>query len=136
VAPVAERHEVLLVIRTTISSGSDMMGNRRLCKSSLPSAQLAEGMLGEELTANLPPSRSISSAGSRIPLMAFVGFCRLFRMLLAVPTFGEIGTTRMAARSLGLVGHRRVSSGQKESPGGFPELCMDLSECTVAHKAN
>jgi hypothetical protein len=64
--------------------------------------------------------------------MAFVGSRSLFRMLLAVPSFSEIGTTRMAARSLGLVGHEWYSFGQKESPGGFPELCMDLSECTVA----
>ena len=42
----------------------------------------------------------------------------------------------MAERSLGLVGHRGVSLGQKESPGGSPELCMDLSECTVPRKAD
>ena len=111
------------------------MGNRRLCKSSLPATQLAEGMLGEELTASLPPSRSISSAGKWIPLMAFVGSRSLFRMLLAVPAVGEPRTAWVAARSLGLVGHKRVSSEQKESPGGIPELCMDLSECTVSRKA-
>ena len=58
--------------------------------------------------------------GKRIPLMAFIGPRSLFRMLLAVPSFGEIGTAWMAARSLGLVGHRGISLGQKESPGGFP----------------
>ena len=41
----------------------------------------------------------------------------------------------MAARSLGLVGHERISFGQKESPGWLPELFMDLSECTVSRKA-
>jgi hypothetical protein len=74
--------------------------------------------------------------GAGSPFVAFVGPCSLFRMLLAVPSFGETGTARMAARSLGLVGHERISLGQKESPGGFPELCMDLSECTVARKVN
>jgi len=48
---------------------------------------------------------------------------------------GEPGTTCMAARSLGLVGHLEFSTVQKEkSPEGFPELCVDLSECTVARK--
>jgi hypothetical protein len=56
-------------------------------------------------------------------------------MLLAVPTVGEMWTAWVAARSLGLVWHREFSLGQKESPGGIPELCMDLSECTVAKKA-
>jgi len=56
-------------------------------------------------------------------------------MLLAIPSFGEPGTARVAAWSLGLVGHREFSLGQKESPGGFPELCMDLSEYTVVRKA-
>lgn len=64
--------------------------------------------------------------------MAFVGSRSLFRMLLAVPSFGESRTAWVAARSLGLVGHEWYSFGQKESPGGFPELCMDLSEYTVA----
>ena len=73
--------------------------------------------------------------GAGIALVALVGPRSLFRMHLAVPTIGEIGTTRMAARSLGLVGHRGFSLGQKESLGGFPELCMDLSECTVSRKA-
>jgi hypothetical protein len=47
-------------------------------------------------------------------------------MLLTVPPIGEIRTTRMAARSLGLVGHERYSFGQKESPGGIPELSIGL----------
>jgi len=68
--------------------------------------------------------------------MAFVGSRSLFRMLLAIPTFGESRTAWMAARSLGFVGHRGFSLGQKESPGGIPELCMDLSECTIARKVN
>ncbi len=51
------------------------------------------------------------------------------------PSIGKIRTTRMAARLLGLVGYGRFSFRQKESPGGFPELCMDLSECTVSRKA-
>ena len=73
--------------------------------------------------------------GARIALVALVGPGSHFRMLLAVPSFGESWTARMAARSLGLVGHEGYSFGQKESPGGFPELCMDLSECTVSRKA-
>jgi len=45
-------------------------------------------------------------------------------MLLTIPSIGEIRTTRMAAWSLGLVGHGRFSFGQKESPGGIPELSI------------
>ncbi|WP_422482110.1 hypothetical protein [Pleomorphochaeta sp. DL1XJH-081] len=51
--------------------------------------------------------------GAGIPLVAFVGLCSLFRMLLTVPTFGESWATRMAARSLGLVGHERFSCGNE-----------------------
>ncbi len=58
--------------------------------------------------------------------MAFVGSRSLFRMLLTVSTFGEMQATGMAARSLGLVGHARFSYGQKESPGGIPELSIGL----------
>jgi len=32
----------------------------------------------------------------------------------------------MAARSLGFVGHAQISFGQKESPGGIPELSIGL----------
>jgi hypothetical protein len=48
---------------------------------------------------------------------------------------GETETARMAAWSFGGEGHAGYSLGQKESPGGFPELHIDLSECTVAKKA-
>ncbi len=58
--------------------------------------------------------------------MAFVGARSLFRMLLAVPTVGEMWTAWVAARSLGLVGHEGYSFGQKESPGGIPELSIGL----------
>jgi hypothetical protein len=135
VAACTQGHEVLLLVRSAVGCSLDMVGHRRLCKSSLPSAQLAEGMLVKKLLAGLPPGRSIPPCGPRVPLMAFVESRRLFRMLLAVPSFGETGTAWMAARSLGLVGHEGYSFGQKESPGGFPELCMDFSECTVAQKA-
>ena len=131
-AAVAERHEVLLVIRTTMSGGLDVVGHRRLCKSSLASAQFAPRMLGQERLAHLAPGVSVAFAGSRIALKAFVGSRSLFRMLGAVPTFGQPRASRVAARSLGLVGHALISFGQKESPGGIPELFMDLSECTVA----
>ena len=102
------------------------MGNRRSCKSSLPATQLAEWMLGEELTASLPPGGAVALVGAGIPLVAFVGLCSLFRMLLAVSTFGESWTAWVAARSLGLVGHEWYSFGQKESPGGIPELSIGL----------
>ena len=109
-----------------MSSGSDVMGNRRSCKSSLPATQLAEWMLGEELTASLPPGGAVALVGAGIPLVAFVGLCSLFRMLGAVPTLGQPRASRMAARSLGLVGHERISYGQQKSPGGIPELSIGL----------
>ncbi|MDD4450356.1 MAG: hypothetical protein PHS76_06595 [Sphaerochaeta sp.] len=105
------------------------------CRASLPSAQLAEGMFVKKLLPGFPPGGAVAFVGAGIPLVSFVGPGSLFRMLLAVPSFGESWTARMAARSLGLVGHEGYSFGQKESPGGFPELCMDLSECTVSRKA-
>ena len=134
-AACTQGHEVLLVIGTALSGGIDVVDDRRLGKSSLPPTQLAEGMIVKKLLAGLPPGGSVTLVGAGITLVAFVGPCSLFRMFLAVPSFGEIGTAWMAARSLGLVGHRGFSLGQKESPGGIPELCMDLSECTVSRKA-
>lgn len=130
-AACTQGHEVLLVIGTALSGGIDVVDQCSLCRSSLPSAQLAEGMFVKKFLAGFPPGGAVALVGAGIPLVALVGPCSLFRMLLAVPSFGETWTARVAARSLGLVGHRGVSLGQKESPGGFPELCMDLSECTV-----
>ena len=135
-AACTQGHEVLLIIRTTLSGGIDVVDDRRRCRSSLPPAQLAEGMLLKKLLACLPPGRSVTLVGSGITLVALVGSRSLLRMLLAVPTFGESWTAWVAARSLGLVGHWGFSLGQKESPGVFPELCMDLSECTVVRKAD
>jgi len=89
VAAVAERHEVLLVIRTTMSGGLDVVGNRRSCKSSLPATQNAEGMLGQERLAHLAPCVPVAFVRLRIALMAFVGSRSLFRMLVAVPSFGQ-----------------------------------------------
>ena len=135
-AACTQGHEVLLVIGTALSGGFDEVDQCSLCRPSLPSAQFAEGVAVKKLLAGLPPGGSVTLVGAGITLVAFVGPCSLFRMFLAVPSFGEIGTAWMAARSLGLVGHRGFSLGQKESPGGIPELCMDLSECTVAWKTN
>jgi len=119
-AACTQGHEVLLVIGTALSGGIDVVDDRRLGKSSLPPTQLAEGMIVKKLLAGLPPGGAVALVGKRIPLMALVGPRSLFRMHLAVPSFGEIGATRMAARSLGFVGHAWISLGQKESPGGFP----------------
>jgi len=103
-----------------------MMGNRRSCKASLSPAQLAEEMPFKECFPGLPPRGSVALVGARISLVAFVGARSLFRMLLAVPTVGEMWTAWVAARSLGLVGHEGYSLGQKESPGGIPELSIGL----------
>jgi hypothetical protein len=48
-------------------------------------------------------------------------------MLAAEPSFGKPRASRMAARPLGLVGHEGISFGQKESPGGIPELSIGLA---------
>ena len=126
VAAVAERHEVLLVIRTTMSGGLDVVGNRRFFELPMPPTQNAEGMLGQERLAHLAPCVPVAFVRLRIALMAFVGSRSLFRMLGAVPTFGQPRASRMAARSLGLVGHERISYGQQKSPGGIPELSIGL----------
>jgi len=102
------------------------MGNRRSCKASLSPAQLAEGMPFKECFPGLPPGGAVALVGAGIPLVAFVGLCSLFRMLLTVSTFGESWTAWVAARSLRLVGHEGYSFGQKESPGGIPELSIGL----------
>ena len=70
-------------------------------------------MLGEELTASLPPGGAVALVGAGIPLVAFVGSRSLFRMLGAVPPVGESRTAWVAARSLGLVGHREYSCGNE-----------------------
>jgi hypothetical protein len=127
VAAVAERHEVLLVIGTALSGGFDVVGNGCFGELPMTPTQNAEWMPGQERLAHLAPSVSVAFVRLRIPLMAFVGSRSLFRMLGAVPPVGEMWTAWMAARSLGLVGHALISFGQKESPGGIPELCSCLS---------
>jgi hypothetical protein len=119
-AACTQGHEVLLVIRATLSGSIDVMDDRCRCHSSQPPAQLAEGMPVKESLARFPPGGAVAFVRAGIPLVALVGPRSLFRMLLAVPSFGQIGTTRMAARSLGLVGHKGYSFGQKGSPGCFP----------------
>ena len=94
-----------------MSGGLDVMGNRCSCKSSLPATKLAEGMPFKECFPGLPPRGSVALVGAGISLVAFVGARSLFRMLLAVPTFGESRTAWVAARSLGLVGHGMYSLG-------------------------
>ena len=54
-AACTQGHEVLLVIRATLSGGIDVVDDRRLGCSPLPSAQLAEGMLVKKLLARFPP---------------------------------------------------------------------------------
>lgn len=135
-AACTQGHEVLLVIRAALSGGIDVVDQCSLCRSSLPSAQLAEGMFVKKFLPRFPPGGAIAFVSAGVPLIALVGPRCLFRMLLAIPSFVESWTARMAARSLGLVGHEGYSFGQKESPGGSPELCMDLSECTVPRKAD
>ena len=68
-------------------------------------------MLGEELLPSLPPGGAVALMGAGIPLVAFVASRSLFRMLLAVPTVGEMWTAGITAWSLGLVGHARISFG-------------------------
>ena len=64
--------------------------------------------------------------GARIALVALVGPRSLFRMFLAVPPFGEIGTAWMAARSLGLVGHEGLLLGAKRKPGRISRALYGL----------
>ena len=80
-------------------------------------------MLGQE---RLAPEVSVTFACLLIPAIPFVGSSHLFRMLCTKPSFGQPPASRMAARSLGLVGSRGHSLGQKESPGGIPELSIGL----------
>ena len=122
----AQGHEVLFVIRAALSGGFDVVDQCSRCRPSLPPAQLAEGMLLKKLLACLPPGRSVTLVGTEITLVMLVGSRSLFCMLLTVPSFGESWTAWMAARSLGLVGHRGFSLGQKESPGRISRALYGL----------
>jgi len=135
-AACTQGHEVLLVIRATLSGGIDVVDDRCRRHYSQSPAQLAEGMTFKERFPGFPPGGAVAFVGAGITLVALVYPRSLFRMLLAVPSVGEARAAWMAARSLGLVGHGMYSLGQKESPGGFPELQMGLSECTVARNTN
>jgi len=54
-AACTQGHEVLLVIGTALSGGIDVVDDRRLNCSSLPPAQLAEGMFVKKLLPGFPP---------------------------------------------------------------------------------
>ena len=54
-AACTQGHEVLLIIRAALSGGIDVVDQCSLCCSSLPSAQLTEGMLVKKLLAGFPP---------------------------------------------------------------------------------
>ena len=63
------------------------------------------------------------------PSAICLGTCRCdMNCITVIAGDGRDGcTVAWACRACGA-----YSFGQKESPGGFPELCMDLSEYTVA----
>ena len=54
-AACTQGHEVLLVIGTAMSGGIDVVDQCCLCRSSLPSAQLAEGMFVKKFLPRFPP---------------------------------------------------------------------------------
>ncbi len=54
-AACTQGHEVLLVIRATLSGGIDVVDQCSWCRSSLPSAQLAEGMLVKKFLPRFSP---------------------------------------------------------------------------------
>jgi hypothetical protein len=77
----------------------------------------------KERFPGFPPGGAVALVGTWIALVTFIGFRCQPCMLLAVPSFGEIGTTRMAARSLGLVGHVRVLlRAKKKAREDFPSF--------------
>ena len=55
-----ERHEVLLVISTTISSGIDVVDNHCHYHSPIAPAQFAKRMLLQVRFADLPPGSSVA----------------------------------------------------------------------------
>ena len=84
----AERHQIRLVVRSTIPSGCDVVGDLRFGELPAAPAQNAEGVLGQEGLAHLAPGVSVAPAGKRIASIAFVGSRSLYRMLLTIPSVG------------------------------------------------
>ena len=75
----------------------------------------------------------VSTMNYKNTLAICLGTCRCdMNCITVIAGDGRDGcTVAWACRACG-----GYSFGQKESPGGIPELCMDLSECTVVRKAN
>lgn len=119
-----ERHEVSFVMRSAFTRRLDVVDQRRRGYPPFLSAQSAEGMRIEVLLADLPPSRAIALPCLGTAIIAFIVSCNKFLMFLTIPSVGQSWTTRVGTRSLGFVGHERLSFGHEKSPGGFPELSI------------
>ena len=122
----AQRHEVSLIVRTAFACRPDVVDQGCLGQYSLSLAQFAQGMFFKELFPDLLPGSSIALPCLGTAVIVFIVSCSKFLMFLAEPSVSQSWTTRVGTRSLGFVGHERLSFGHEKSPGGSPELLIGL----------
>jgi hypothetical protein len=123
VARPAQGHEVLLIVRPAFLHRKDVVGYGRLGYPAFLPADLAEGMIGKEGTADPPPVPAVAIGIAVASGVSLTFLVRKPLMLIAVSSIGEPGASWEGAWLLRSVWHRvlldsGIQSCFRDFPGG------------------
>lgn len=103
---LAERHQVLVVMRSAFRQRRDVVDFLGRRVPSLLSALLAERVRNKKSLSDLSPASAITFRRLGVTLMAVVVAVNFTFVFFAVPALHQLGTAGEGTRPLGFSGHR------------------------------
>ena len=102
---LAQRHEISIVVRTTVSQRTDVMHFLRGCQPSFLFTLFAQRMRLDVLQPYPAPCSAVTLVGVGISLVFVVMVLSDLPVFVAVPTVGQHAATRIGAGTLGFSWH-------------------------------
>ena len=120
VAALAQRHQVVIIVRTTVCERKYVMYFLGRRQSAFLFALLAKRMRLDIMRTDLLPCAAVAFVGVRITQVSVVLMLRNLPVLVTESAIGQSSAARVGARSLGFVGHL-VPPGHRKRPSRFRE---------------
>ena len=120
VAALAQRHQVVIIVRTTVCERKYVMYFLGRRQSAFLFALLAKRMRLDIMRTDLLPCAAVAFVGVRITQVSVVLMLRNLPVLVTESAIGQSSAARVGARSLGFVWHP-VPPGHEKGPSRFRE---------------
>ena len=123
VAALAQRHEVVLVVRATVCKRQDVMYFLGRRQSVLYRTLLTKGVRLDIMRTDFLPCATVAFVGVRITQVSVVLMLRNLLVFIAEPTVGQSATSGVGARALRFVWHL-VPPGHEKTTGDFSSMAF------------